>query len=97
MKTRLLRFGFNHFPAFRRTGARISYIAADFREVLVKLPLNWKTRDYVGTMFGGSMYGAVDGICMVMLIKLLAPITSSGTRRRRSTSRSLGARRCTRG
>ena len=39
----------------------------------VKLPLNWKTRNYVGTTFGGSMYAAVDPIYMVMFIKLLGP------------------------
>ena len=72
-KTRLLRWGFNLFPAYRRTGARITYIAADFREVRVRLPLNWKTRNYVGTVFGGSMFGAVDGIHMVVLMKLLGP------------------------
>jgi len=73
LKTRLLRWGFNLFPAYRRTGARITYIAADFREVRIKLPLNWKTRNYVGTVFGGSMFGAVDGIHMVVLMKLLGP------------------------
>ncbi len=73
LKTRLLRWGFNLFPAYRRTGARITYIAADFREVRVKLPLNWKTRNYVGTVFGGSMFGAVDGVHMVVLMKLLGP------------------------
>ncbi len=72
-KTRLLRWGFNLFPAYRRTGARITYIAADFHEVRIKLPLNWKTRNYVGTVFGGSMFGAVDGVHMVMLMKLLGP------------------------
>ncbi len=30
-----------------------------------------RTRNYVGTMYGGSMYSAVDGIYMVMLIKRL--------------------------
>ena len=70
-KTRLMRWGFNWFPAYRRTGARITYIAADFHEVRIKLPLNWKTRNYVGTLFGGSMFGAVDGIHLVMLIKRL--------------------------
>ena len=73
LKTRLARWGFNHFPAYRRTGARITYIAADWREVRIKLPLNWRTRNYVGTVFGGSMYAAVDPIYMVMLIKLLGP------------------------
>ena len=73
IKTRLMRWGFNFFPAYRRTGARSTYIADDLREVRVRLPLNWKTRNYVGTIFGGSMYGAVDPVYMVMLIKLLGP------------------------
>jgi len=70
-KTRWLRLWFNLFPAYRRTGGRITYIAADLREVRMRLPLTWKTRNYVGTIYGGSMYGAVDPIYMVMLIKLL--------------------------
>ncbi len=69
--TRLMRWGINWLPAYRRTGAQITYIARDYCEVRVKLPLNWKTRNYVGTLFGGSMFGAVDGIHLVMLIKLL--------------------------
>jgi acyl-coenzyme A thioesterase PaaI-like protein len=72
-RTRLLRWGFNFFPVYRRTGARITYISADWQEVRIKLPLNWKTRNYVGTIFGGSMYAAVDPIYMVMFIKLLGP------------------------
>lgn len=71
--TRRMRWGFNLFPAFRGTGARVTYIASDFREVRVKLPLNWRTRNYVGTIFGGSLYGAVDPHYMIMLIKILGP------------------------
>jgi acyl-coenzyme A thioesterase PaaI-like protein len=71
--TRLSRWGFNWFPAYRSTGARIEYIASDWREVRIRLPLNWRTRNYVGTIYGGSMYAAVDPIHMVMLIKLLGP------------------------
>lgn len=71
--TRRLRWTFNLFPAFRRTGGRITYIASDFREVRVQIPLNWRTRNYVGTIFGGSLYGAVDPIFMIMLIKILGP------------------------
>src|SRR2546426_5105400 len=70
-RTRLVRWGFNLFPAYRGTGARLTYIAHDWREVRVRLPLNWRTRNYVGTIFGGSIYGAVDPVYMVMLIKLL--------------------------
>jgi len=73
-RTRWLRWRFNYlFPAFRRTGGRITYIADDWREVRVELPLNWATRNYVGTTFGGSLYAAADGHLMVMLIKLLGP------------------------
>ncbi len=68
-----MRWGLNLFPAYRGTGGRVTYIAHDFREVRVKLPLNWRTRNYVGTIFGGSLYGAVDPIYMVMLIKILGP------------------------
>ena len=72
-KTWLAKWGFNFFPAYRGTGARITSIAAGWREVRIKLPLSWRTRNYVGTIYGGSMYGAVDPIYMVMLIKVLGP------------------------
>ena len=71
MNARLLRWKFNLFPAYRGTGARVAYIADDFREVRVRLPLSWRTRNAVGTIFGGSLYGAVDPIYMIMLIQLL--------------------------
>ena len=73
LRTRLMRHGFNFFPALRRTGGRVVHISRDMKHVRVRVPLNWGTRNYVGTIFGGSMYGAVDPIYMVMLIKLLGP------------------------
>jgi hypothetical protein len=42
--TRRMRWGFNFFPAYRGTGGRITYIAANFREVRIRLPLSWRTR-----------------------------------------------------
>jgi hypothetical protein len=73
LKTRLLRLRFNLFPAYRGTGARVDYVADDLREIRIRLPLSWRTRNYVGTIFGGSMYGALDPILMVMLIENLGP------------------------
>ncbi len=64
---------FNFFPAYRGTGGRIVYIADDFSEVRVKLPLNWRTRNYVGTIYGGSIYASIDPIYMLMLIHILGP------------------------
>ena len=71
--TRLARWRFNWFPAHRATGARITYIAADWREVRIRLPLSRRARNYVGTIFGGSLNGALDPIHMIMLIKALGP------------------------
>jgi hypothetical protein len=71
--TRLYRWGFNFFPAYRGSGAWITYIASDWRELRVRLPLSWQTRNYVGTIFGGSIYAAVDPFYMIMLIKNLGP------------------------
>ena len=71
IKTRLFRYMFNLFPAYRGTGGVITYIAADWRELHVKLPLTLHTRNYMGTIFGGSLYGAVDPMYMIMLIKNL--------------------------
>jgi len=68
-----MRWKFNLFPAYRGTGGRITYIAGDLREVRVKIPLNWRTRNYVGTIYGGSLYGAVDPMYMIMLIRILGP------------------------
>ena len=72
-QTRLARWRFNLFPAYWGTGARVTYIAGDWQEIRITLPLSWRTRNYVGTIFGGSLYGAVDPFYMIMLIKLLGP------------------------
>jgi len=72
-RTRLWRWGFNFFPAYRGTGGRVTYIAADWKEIRVTVPLNWRTRNYVKTIFGGSLYGAIDPFYMFMLIKILGP------------------------
>jgi hypothetical protein len=73
LKTRLTRLAFNFWPCYRGTGGRITYIAHDYREIRVKLPLSWRTYNYVGTIYGGSLYAAVDPFYMVMLIQTLGP------------------------
>ena len=66
-----MRWKFNFFPAYRGTGARVTYIADDYREVRIRLPLSWRTRNLVGTIYGGSLYSAVDPIYMLMLMRIL--------------------------
>ena len=72
-RTRLLRWKFNFFPPYRRSGARITYIDETLREVRLRLPLNRQTRNLNGTIYGGSIYAAVDPIHAVMLASLLGP------------------------
>jgi acyl-coenzyme A thioesterase PaaI-like protein len=70
-ESRLWRWGGNLFPAYRRTGACITYVAADFHEVHIKIPSNWKTRNHMGITWGGGLYSALDPIYGVMLFKIL--------------------------
>jgi len=49
------------------------YIAPDWSEIRLDVPLSWRTRNYVGTIFGGSMYASIDPIYMIMLIRRLGP------------------------
>jgi hypothetical protein len=73
LRTFLFRQGFNWWPCYRGTGGRVEHIAADWSEVRVSLPLSWRTRNYVGTIFGGSLYGAMDPFYMLILIHRLGP------------------------
>jgi acyl-coenzyme A thioesterase PaaI-like protein len=71
--SRLARWRLNLYPAYRGTGARVEYISADWHEVRVRLPLNWRTRNVVGTIFGGSLYASLDPMYMLMLMRILGP------------------------
>lgn len=70
-RSKLRRIAFNFFPAYRRTGARIYFLSDDWRDIHITLGLNWKTKNYVGSVFGGSIYGALDPIYMIQLINIL--------------------------
>ena len=73
IKTRINRWIYNFYPVYRRTGARIDYIDKSWKEIRISVPLRIWTRNYYGTISGISMFGGVDPIYMVMLIKLLGP------------------------
>jgi acyl-coenzyme A thioesterase PaaI-like protein len=73
ISNKLRCWSFYLFGCYRGTGGRLKYIAEDWSEVRLELPLSWRTRNYVGTIFGGSMYAAVDPIYMLMLIHRLGP------------------------
>lgn len=53
------------------TGGRVVELAPDFSHARVALPLTWRTKNVVGTTFGGSIYGAVDPIYRLLLMRRL--------------------------
>lgn len=63
----------NVWPCYWGTGGKVTFISHDWRQATVRLTLGLRTRNYVGTIFGGSLYAAVDPIYMLMLIKILGP------------------------
>ena len=71
LKSKWFRLKFNLFPAYRRTGGRITYTSPELQEVRIKIPLNWKTRNYSGTLFGGGIYAAVDPVIPMIFVKNL--------------------------
>ena len=70
-KGRLFKILFNLSPMYRRTGGRLIEVSDDLKYVKIRLALNYKTKNYVGTIYGGHMYSCVDGIYMVQLINIL--------------------------
>ncbi|REC59487.1 DUF4442 domain-containing protein [Chryseobacterium pennae] len=68
---KLFKWGFNLSPMYRRSTAHILSVSEDLTKIKVKLPISYKNKNYMGTIFGGSMFSAVDPIPMVQLINLL--------------------------
>ena len=67
----LFKYGFNLSPMYRRSTGRIIEVSEDLLSIKIKLPLTYKNRNYVNSIFGGSMFSAVDPIPMVQLINLI--------------------------
>lgn len=67
----IFKHGFNWSPMYRRTTAKLIDVSEDLHYVKIRLKLNWKNRNYAGSIFGGSMLAATDPIYMIQLIQIL--------------------------
>ncbi|WP_460220499.1 PaaI family thioesterase [Psychroserpens sp. MEBiC05023] len=67
----IYRYGFNWSPMYRRTTARVIEVSDDLHRVVIAIRPNWKNRNFVGTIFGGSMLAATDPIYMIQLMQIL--------------------------
>lgn len=61
----------NIWPCIWCTGSRMTFVSGDFRELHVRLSLNFRTRNRVGTVYGGSIYSSVDPYFMLMMMEIL--------------------------
>ena len=67
----IYKYGFNWSPMYRRSTGKVIEVSEDLLYIKVKIPLNWKNRNFVGSIFGGSMLSATDPIYMIQLLKIL--------------------------
>ncbi len=66
-----MKWALNLYPPYLFSGVRIKRIAPDWREVIVQIRKSLLNRNYVGTVFGGTMYAAADPMFMLMLIHIM--------------------------
>ncbi|WP_339622750.1 DUF4442 domain-containing protein [uncultured Winogradskyella sp.] len=67
----IYKYSFNWSPMYRRSTAKLIEVSDDLHYVKIRLKLNWKNRNYAGSIFGGSMLAATDPIYMIQLIQIL--------------------------
>lgn len=73
MSPRAFRRAMRFFPAIRNTGVRVDHISDDWHHWRMRLPLSLKTRNYVGTHFGGTLYSSLDPQLMLAWMHILGP------------------------
>ncbi|MGB1042459.1 MAG: PaaI family thioesterase [Tenacibaculum sp.] len=67
----IFKYGFNISPMYRRSTGKIISVSEDLLHVKVKIPISYKNKNYVGSIFGGSLFSATDPIFMIQLINVL--------------------------
>ncbi|MBF02535.1 MAG: DUF4442 domain-containing protein [Flavobacterium sp.] len=70
-KATLFKILFNLSPMYRRSCGKILTVSEDLHQVKVVIRLSYKNKNYVGSMFGGSLFAATDPIYMIQLMQIL--------------------------
>ncbi|TVZ55120.1 acyl-coenzyme A thioesterase PaaI-like protein [Lutibacter sp. Hel_I_33_5] len=70
-KSSIYKYGFNLSPMYSRSTGRIVEVSKDLLSVKVKIKLSYKNSNYVGSIFGGSLFSATDPIFMIQLLNIL--------------------------
>lgn len=56
---------------YKRSCGKIIFTSEDLHVVKIKIPLSYKNKNYVGSIFGGSLFAATDPIYMIQLMQIL--------------------------
>ncbi len=67
----IFKYGFNISPMYRRSTGKIIEVSEDLFNIKVKIPIGYKNKNYVGSIFGGSLFSATDPIFMIQLMNIL--------------------------
>ena len=67
----IYKYGFNWSPMYRRSTGKVIEVSDDLFYVKIKIPLSIKNRNFVGSIFGGSLFSATDPIYMIQLMNIL--------------------------
>ncbi len=67
----LLKYGFNLSPMYRRSTARITYVSPKLLKIQVIIKISYKNRNIMGSIFGGSLFSAIDPIPMTQLFYII--------------------------
>lgn len=70
-RTKWARRLFNIWPCIFCSGGKVTFIAEDFTELHVQIKLGIRTRNRVGTVYGGSIYSSIDPHYMIMFMEIL--------------------------
>ncbi len=70
-KSTIYKYGFNLSPMYRRSTGRIISVTDNLFVVKIKIPISYKNKNYVGSVFGGSLFSATDPIFMIQLLQIL--------------------------
>lgn len=70
-KASIYKYGFNLSPMYRRSTGRIIAVSDDLYSITIRIKLTYKNSNYVGSIFGGSLFSATDPIFMIQLLNIL--------------------------
>ena len=70
-KNTIFKYGFNLSPMYRRSTGRVTNVTDDLLAVRVRIPISYKNKNYVGSVFGGSLFSATDPVLMIQLLQIL--------------------------